>query len=492
MMADDFAYRSAVEVAALVRSRAVSPVEVVSATIDRIDRSQPVLNSFITVCAERALADARAAEQALMRGDALGPLHGAPFSVKDMLHAAGVRTTFGSLAFKDFVPDRDALAVARVKAAGAILVGKTTTPEFASGATTQSSLFGRTRNAWRSDRTSGGSSGGAAVSVAAGITPLAVATDSGGSTRIPAACNGVVGMKQTFGLVPDDATPDAFGSLIYINPITRTIEDAALLLQVMAGPHRSDPASLHRVAPDLLEDLQGKPDLVGLRMGWMPCFGNAVVDSDVLRLGEEAVRAFETLGAQVVPFEDEALPSQEAWGVIQNSYRNARYGKFLAAHRDKINATLIAAMDQAKSYTAEQLFAAQFERSAVARKIQAWFEKIDVLVTPTLSRAALAIDHDLNAPIEIEGKVTDTARRAWHPYTLPFNLSGNPAISIPCGWDRDDMPVGIQLVGPWGSDGRLLRIAALLEMVRPWCHRRPRLAEIDRRPDPSPADVAIA
>jgi aspartyl-tRNA(Asn)/glutamyl-tRNA(Gln) amidotransferase subunit A len=238
----DLAFTPAAELARLIASRALSPVELVDGVLARIERAQPTLNPFITVTAKAARAAARAAEAVLMRGDALGPLFGVRFSVKDLVNTAGVRTTFGSVALADNVPSADSVAVARLKRAGAILIGKTTTPEFGHKPFTEAPLFGRTANAWDQSPTSGGSSGGAAVAVAAGLGPLAIGTDGGGSGRIPAACNGVVGFKQTLGLIPHDLTPDGFGNQSYIMPITRTVMDSALMLQAMAGPQPVRPA----------------------------------------------------------------------------------------------------------------------------------------------------------------------------------------------------------------------------------------------------------
>ena len=210
-MIDDFAFTSAAELAALIARRAVSPVELADAVLDRIERSQPALNAFITVCADEARAAAAEAEAAVKRGATLGPLHGVPFAVKDLVNTAGVRTTFGSVALAENVPAADSPAVARLKAAGAILVGKTTTPEFGHKCFTEAPLFGRTANPWDLGHTCGGSSGGAAAAVAAGLAPIGIGTDGGGSSRIQAACCGIVGFKQTLGLVPHDLTPDGFG-----------------------------------------------------------------------------------------------------------------------------------------------------------------------------------------------------------------------------------------------------------------------------------------
>jgi aspartyl-tRNA(Asn)/glutamyl-tRNA(Gln) amidotransferase subunit A len=224
-MTADLAYTSAAELAALIARRAVSPVEAVDVVLDRIEKTQPTLNAFITVCAEEARAAAKDAEAAVMRGDTLGALHGVPFAVKDLVNTAGVRTTFGSWALADNVPSADSPAVARLKAAGAILVGKTATPEFGHKCFTEAPLFGRTANPWNLSRTPGGSSGGAAAAVAAGLGPIGIGTDGGGSSRIPAACCGIVGFKQTLGLVPHDLTPDGFGNQSHITPMTRTVMD---------------------------------------------------------------------------------------------------------------------------------------------------------------------------------------------------------------------------------------------------------------------------
>src|SRR5499427_10921462 len=260
----DVAFASAAELVSLIRNREISPVEVMRATLARIERSQPTLNAFITVAAEPAMESARAAEVAVMHGDPLGPLHGVPLAVKDLAATAGIRTTWGSLIFKDHVPDADAEVVARLKRAGAIVVGKTTTPEFGQQCLTEAPLFGRTRNAWRADRTSGGSSGGSAVAVAAGLLPLAVATDGGGSTRIPAACNGVVGFKQGLGVVPQEYAQDGFGNISYTTPMTRTVYDTALMLDVMAGPDSHDPLTIARGKPDFITAAATQEPLTGL------------------------------------------------------------------------------------------------------------------------------------------------------------------------------------------------------------------------------------
>jgi aspartyl-tRNA(Asn)/glutamyl-tRNA(Gln) amidotransferase subunit A len=479
MRDDDLAYLSASELCALIRSRDLSPVDLVRCTLERIERSQPILNAFITVCPDQAMSCAREAEKALMRGGRFAPLYGIPFSVKDLIATAGVRTTYGSLIFADSVPATDAVAVARLKAAGAILVGKTTTPEFGQKGLTEAPLFGRTRNAWRPDRTSGGSSGGAAVAVAAGLGPIAVASDGGGSTRIPAACNGVVGFKQSLGVVPVDSAHDAFGNISYITPMTRTVMDTALMLDVMAGPHWSDPNSLNRPPQRYEAAASGGGDLHTLKIAWRPFLGNKAVATDVLGLCSDAVKVFADCGAEVLDMPDDFDNPEPLWLTVNGAYRLAQFGHHLKDHRAKMDPTLVAQLDRASGFSAQELYQAIFLRTRLYRQVQSWFERADIIVTPTLSRTALPIDHDFFASIEIDAVPIDTMRRAWYPYTLPFNMTGNPAISIPCGWASDGMPVGLQLVGRLGEDALLLRAASLFEAARPWVHRRPTLPELD-------------
>lgn len=479
MTHDDLSYTSAADLAALIRTRQLSPVEIVRGTLARIERAQPVLNAFITVCAEEAVAASRHAESAVVRGDSLGPLHGIPFSVKDLVNTQGVRTTYGSKIFENHVPAIDAASVARLKAAGAILIGKTTTPEFGQKGLTDAPLFGRTRNAWRADRTCGGSSGGAAVAVAAGLGPLAVATDGGGSTRIPAACNGVVGFKQSLGVVPHDTADDAFGNISYITPMTRTVMDTALMLDAMTGSHPNDPHTMNRVRDAYAQAANAEGDLAGLKVAWRPFLGNRVVATDVLSACANAVKVFGELGAEVFEMADDFENAEALWLTVNGSYRLAQYGHHLEQHRDRMDPALVAQLDRAGRYTAQELYRAIFLRTKMYRHVQGWFERADIVVTPTLARTALPIEHQFFDLVEIDGRPVDTMRRAWYPYTLPFNMTGNPAISVPCRWDTAGLPIGLQLVGRLGADTTLLRAAALFEQARPWAHRRPSLPELN-------------
>jgi aspartyl-tRNA(Asn)/glutamyl-tRNA(Gln) amidotransferase subunit A len=469
----DIAFTSASDLAAMIRNREVSPVEVVSSTLSRIERSQPTLNAFITVAADSAMQAAREAEAMVMRGDPLGPLHGVPMAVKDLVPTAGIRTTWGSLIFKDHIPVEDAVVVARLKRAGVVVVGKTTTPEFGQQCLTEAPLFGRTRNAWRADRTSGGSSGGSAVAVAAGLVPIAIATDGGGSTRIPAACNGVVGFKQGLGIVPQEYAQDGFGNISYTTPMTRTVRDTALMLDIMAGSDRSDPLTVARDKPDFIAAARPEASLSGLRIGWRPRLGNKAVAHEVLAACETALAMLSDRGADIteltIPFEN----PERVWFVVNGSYRMAQFGHHLTQHRDIMCPTFVRQMDRIASYSAAELYEAIFQRTRLYREVQSWFADCDIVATPTLARSAVPIDQDFFGPIEIDGAHVENIRASWYPYTMPFNLTGNPAVSLPAGFDSAGMPLAIQFIAPGGGDSRLLRFAAAFEHACPWAQRRP-------------------
>jgi aspartyl-tRNA(Asn)/glutamyl-tRNA(Gln) amidotransferase subunit A len=467
----DLAFASAAELASMIRNREISPVEVMRTTLARIELSQPTLNAFITVAAEPAMEAAKAAEAAVMRGAPLGPLHGVPLAVKDLVPTTVIRTTWGSLIFKDHVPDADAEVVTRLKRAGAIVVGKTTTPEFGQQCLTEAPLFGRTRNAWRADRSSGGSSGGSAVAVAAGLVPIAVATDGGGSTRIPAACNGVVGFKQGLGLVPQEYAQDGFGNISYITPMTRTVYDTALMLDVMAGPDSRDPLTVARGKPEFIT--AAEEPLRGLRIGWRARLGSTAAASEVLSACEAALEALAGLGVEITeltaPFEN----PERVWFVVNSAYRLAQFGHHLKQHRDIMCPTFVRQMDRIAGCSAAELYDAIFQRTRLYRQVQSWFDACDIVAMPTLSRSAVPIDQDFFGPIEIDGELVENIRAAWYPYTMPFNLTGNPAVSLPAGFDSAGMPLAIQLIAPVGADAALLRLATAFERACPWAHRRP-------------------
>ena len=460
---------------AQIAARKVSPVELTDAVLARAEALQPVLNCFITLVPEQARAAAKQAEDAVMRGESLGLLHGIPFAAKDLVNTAGVRTTFGSLHHDDNVPKEDAVSAARVKEAGGILFGKTTTPEFGHKALTDAPLFGRTRNAWSAAHTSGGSSGGAAVALASGIGPIGIATDGGGSTRIPAAANGMVGLKQSNGVIPHSQVADSFGNYTYVTPMTRTVMDTALMLQAMAGPHPSDPWSIGLAPQVYIAAARPEGDLMGKRMLYSATLGNTLVAKDVRAAFEQALSKLRDLGAELVEL-DATLPDMEPiWKVINHTTWRARFDELVRREDNRLSASLVRQVAMASEWSGVDYQRAMFQRTDLFRMVQGWFETADFLVTPTLARTALPIDQDLFEPIRIDGVEAGELRRNWFPYTMPFNITGHPALSLCCGYDGEALPIGLQIVGRFRDEVSVLRAAALYEASESWTDRWPAL-----------------
>jgi aspartyl-tRNA(Asn)/glutamyl-tRNA(Gln) amidotransferase subunit A len=455
---------SAVELRPLILRREVSPVELMCAVLARAERLQPALNCFIGLGGEQAMSQARVAEEAVASGRPLGLLHGIPFSVKDIVNTQDMPTTFGALPFRDNQPAQDAVSVARLRDQGGILIGKTTTPEFGSKCLTDSPLFGRTRNAWHAQRSSGGSSGGAAVAVAAGIGPLAVATDGGGSTRIPAACNGVVGIKPSHGAIPHSQAQDLFGNQTYVTPMTRTVGDTALMMQAMAGEHACDPWSIGTLKPDYLEAVGPQAEtLAGRRIGYCLAPPGRPVSADVKRAFDASLAVLASLGAELEPFSGEGFEVEPIWRAINHTVWRTRFAPLIARFPGQFSDTFVRQIESAASVSGVDYQQAMFERSALFLRVQALFDRFDFLVMPTLTRTALPVDQDLFGTIDIEGRTYENVRANWFPWTMPFNMTGHPAVSLPCAFGNDGLPIGLQLVGRFRQDLGLLRLAALFE-----------------------------
>jgi aspartyl-tRNA(Asn)/glutamyl-tRNA(Gln) amidotransferase subunit A len=457
---------TAVEMAAAIRTKNVSPVEVVDAVLKRIEAENPVLNAYCTVTFDAAREAARSAEAALMRGELCGPLHGVPFSIKDVIFTKGVRTTFGSNIYANHVPSEDAPLVERLRAAGGIFLGKTNTPEFGWKAVTDNLLFGVTHNPWRLDRTPGGSSGGAGAAVAAGLGPLAVGTDGGGSIRIPSSCCGIYGLKPSHGRIPTYPM-SAVGTLAHPGPMTRTVRDAALMLNALKGPDERDRLSL----PDDGVDYVGILDsgIRGMRIGWSPTLGYAIVDPEVRALTESAAKVFEDLGCSV----EEAHPWQEdpepIYQTLSWSGLGARLHALLPEWRSKMDPGFTEALDIGMALSASQVVHASMKREEFWLRVRRYFERFDLLLTPTIAVAPFAVG--VNYPKEIANH--PASRRSWMRFTYPFNLTGQPAATVPCGWSAEGTPVGLQIVGRRYDDQCVLRASAAFELARPWAHRRP-------------------
>ncbi|MBR0643018.1 amidase [Plastoroseomonas hellenica] len=469
-------FMPATSAAALIRRRALSPVELTRAVLDAIAREQPRLNAFVTVLSDQAMAAARVAEQAVMDGAALGPLHGVPVHIKDQVDTAGIRTTHGSAIFAENLPVRDDITATRLREAGTILIGKTTMPEFGHKGLTDGPSFGTTHNPWDLTRTAGGSSGGAAAAVAAGLGPLGLGTDGAGSVRIPAACCGIVGLKATLGAVPWEAAADTFANNVYAGPMTRTVTDAAVMFSVLTGPSPRDAQSLRGPALAPLSPALIGGDLHGLRVGYIARACNARVQREMAANTIASLDALAARGAQVEEVTD-AIDWMEFPGRIMYQAGFAvTCAQYLPEWHNRMDPVLLAFMERGSKFSLTEFREAQFARTRLFRTIQDLFGRHDVLVTPTLTRTALPADFDAaHDEIEIEGERCGITRQGWSSYMYPFNLTGHPALTIPSGFADDGLPTAVQLVGPWGGDMNLLRLGALLEQDRPWAQHRPPL-----------------
>jgi aspartyl-tRNA(Asn)/glutamyl-tRNA(Gln) amidotransferase subunit A len=469
MDATDLGFTSANELAQLIRRRALSPVEITRTVLERIERLNPRLGAYVMVHGERALGEARAAEQAVMAGEPLGPLHGVPISIKDNLWTAGERTTYGSRLLAEFVAPQDAPSVARLRGAGAVLVGRTNLPEFAWRGSTDNRLFGESRNPWDLTRTPGGSTGGGAAAVAAGLGPLALGSDGAGSIRIPASFCGLVGFKPTFGRVP--MYPAAGGNelVAHVCPLARTVRDVALMMSAIARHDPRDPFAL----PDDGVDYRAACDesfvRTPLRIAWSADLGFAPVERETREIAESAARAFAEIGVTV----DEATPDLgDPSSILKALYGGAQAGAHAARSAEQkaqMDPDLVAYAEASAGLSVVEYVRAVSARQAMVDALRRFFERYDLLLTPTLCLPAF--------PLGVVGPGEVAGRKVTHlGWTLcyPFNYSGQPAVSVPAGWTASGLPVGLQIVGRRLEDALVLRAAATFETLRPWADRRPR------------------
>jgi aspartyl-tRNA(Asn)/glutamyl-tRNA(Gln) amidotransferase subunit A len=470
MTDDELAALTIATAGRLLRSRKLSPVELTEACLARIRRLDPGLKAFITVTGELALEQARRAERELARGRARGPLHGIPLSLKDLYWTAGIRTTAGSRILQDFVPGEDAAVTTRLREAGSILLGKTNLHEFAAGVTTDNPHFGTCQNPWKPGHIPGGSSGGSAAAVAAGLGLASLGSDTGGSIRIPAAFCGIVGHKPTYGLVPRHGVLPESWSLDHGGPMTRTALDAALVLQTIAGHDARDPSSSRRRVPALARAL--RPALEGLRVGVPRNYYFDLVDPEVERAVRQAIRELRGLGATV---RDVWLPGVEAaldtcfvvaWAEAAHYHR-----PWLLARAQDYGPDVRALLEGALLYLASDYLQGQRVRARIRHSLAGAFRKVDVLVSPAAPLAAPPIGQLETVLGGRPVSVLDVAARL----TCVANLTGEPACSVPCGFTGDGLPIGLMIHGRAFEDATVLRVAHAYERATGWTTRRPSL-----------------
>jgi aspartyl-tRNA(Asn)/glutamyl-tRNA(Gln) amidotransferase subunit A len=448
---DQLASLSLIEASELIRSRKIAAVELTGACLVRIERWNPILNAFITVTGDRALSQAREADAEIRGGKWRGPLHGVPVALKDMIDTAGVRTTAASGVFKDRVPDQDAEVVARLKAAGAVLLGKLNLHEFAYGGTSIPSYFGSVHNPWRPDHIAGGSSGGSAAAVAAGLCFGALGTDTGGSIRLPAAHCGIVGLKATYGHVSTRGVLPLAWSLDHVGPMTRTVADAAMMLRAIGGYDPREPTSVRAPAPD-----RGKPAgqrVASIRLG-VPREYVAGVDPEIGSAFNSAVRVLSSLtaGVQDVSFSSNA----DDRTMIRAAEAYAFHAEHVARTPDLYQPEVLARIRTGADVTATAYIEARRRMEQSRRETPAVFQRVDLLVMPTT----------MILPTPIATTTADDAPRIRN--IAPFNLMGFPAISVPCGISTGGLPIGLQLVGPAWAEDLLLAVAGAYEKATTW------------------------
>lgn len=460
----DLHWLTIAEAAPLIERKELSPVELMDACLARIEAMEPRLNAFITVLADQARADARTAADAIARGEYRGPLHGVPIALKDIFDVAGVKTTAASSILAGNVADSDSDAAERLRAAGAVIIGKLNLHEFAFGATGRDSHFGPARNPWDTEVVTGGSSSGSGAAVASGECPGALGTDTGGSVRIPASLCGIAGIKPTFGRVSRRGVVPLSWSLDHVGPLARSVEDCAVLLQAIAGQDPGDPSSDEAPVPDYRANL--RDGVRGLRIGVPETFFSEQLDPEVEAAVKKAIGVLEGLGAQVMPV---ALPhiddAPAAVSSVMLPEATAFHQRWLNEHADEYSDSVRYRLEIGATYSAVQYVQGQRFREMIVRD---WrdevFSKVDLLATAATQVPAVRIDgSDLS--------VTWSLIRL----TNPINLLGLPAISVPCGFTSGNLPIGLQLVGRWWDEATVFRAAHAYEQATGWHTRRPPL-----------------
>lgn len=466
-LGNDLRYASLQQIRTAIRERSIGPLEVADATLDLIDKLDPSLNCFAYLDRNDVRAQARNVEGRMRRGNELGPLAGIPIAIKDLITVAGAPTQFGSRVMRGKLIDQDAPAVERIRAAGGIILGKTTTSEFGCKAVGDSPLTGITRNPWNLEKTPGGSSCGAAALVASGISPVAIGTDGGGSVRIPASLTGLFGIKAQFGRVPvfpTSATP----TLAHVGPLSRTVADAAAVMSVIAGGDARDPASVWAVPEDYERACQTPSE--PLRVAWSPTLGYAEPVGEIVEIVQAAVSGIGKLG-HTVDFVDHVFADDplDLWVAEFYAGVGTRLADALADRRAEIDEEVVTELDAAVAQGMSHYYESVFRRYEFRESVRKFFNDYDLLVTPTVPVAAF----DTGMPTPPTHKHRSIV--SWSYYTYPFNLTGHPAASVPAGFTREGLPVGLQLVAPANREDRLFSVAAALEQLRPWAHNKPAL-----------------
>lgn len=468
---DEIWQMSGVEQVEAIKDESISPQDALEAALQRIEALNDDLNAFCVVDEEGAKEAARDAEKAITDEEELGALHGVPVAIKDLIAVEGMRTTFGSKLYEDFVPERDSVVVSRIRDEGGIILGKTNVPEFGYQGITDNAVFGKTYNPWNTEKTPGGSSGGSGVALATGMVPFALGSDGGGSVRIPSSFCGLHGVKASFGRVPlfpehrDPSLPgtNAWESVEHIGPMGRTVDDTAHLLDVIAGPHHMDRHSLPDDGTEYREAVND-PDISGLNIAYSEDLGFTAVDPTVRELTAEAAHVFEEQLGCTVEEADPGIPDPEETftAIVARSTDLKELRKELYNHCAEMEPALVDILET--EWTAMDFTEAYKVRQKVNLQMRRFMEDYDLLLTPTL--AAPPFDVESPSPAPIEGR--DVGLFHWLMFCFTMNLTGQPAATVPAGWTDDDLPIGLQIVGPHLDDETVLEASAAYQAANPW------------------------
>jgi len=465
---ESIVYKPAWELVSLIKKKEISPLELIRATLERIDTVNHDLNAFVDLCPEKALSKAHVLTEIISSGKDIGPLAGIPLGVKDLENVAGMVTSYGSIPFKDNMAFEDSIQVARLKKAGAIVVGKTNTPEFGFTGFTKNRLYGITRNPWNLEMTPGGSSGGSAAAVAAGLVPVCTGSDAGGSIRIPASYSGCFGLKTSFGRIPiGPMSYVSYSSLSVMGPLCRNVRDAALYMDCTVGDHPADPFSLPAPGKSYLAEIDNLPKR--LKIAFSPNLGYAIVQKDVLDCVEKAVQTFAEMGHQVELWSGNLPDMGDAWAELISTDIYAQLHEILEQEKDSIGRTLVSVLNKTRKMTVVRLTTIQQLRAELNSHLEKLFNEFDLLLTPTMPTEAFAASGP--PPSEIDGQPVPLLGAV--AFTYPFNFSGHPAASVPAGFTPNRLPAGLQIVAPRYRDDLVLQAARAYEKARPWDDLKP-------------------
>ncbi|MHA1147670.1 MAG: amidase [Promethearchaeota archaeon] len=470
MNKEDICFMSACDMVEKIKTQELSSVEITEAIIERIEKINPIINAYCTPTFDLAREMAEIADKRVKKGEILEKLNGIPISIKDLMYVKGIRTTFGSKLYEHYISEIDEVDVIRLKKAGCVIMGKTNTPEFGYAGVTHNRVFGVTKNPWHLKRTSGGSSGGAAAAVATGISPLALGSDGGGSIRHPATFCGVYGFKPTFGRVPVYPRIGISGySITHHGPLTRYVRDAALMMDVLKGYHGGDRHSLPDDNISYLDSLYNRPSKLKIVFSLDLGYAKAL-DQDVERIVSEAVQKFEQFGWNIkTPKKLRVKPPLMAFNTLYTSMYAYDLGLQLKKNRDLLDPDLIKLIEAGLSYPAIAVMKAFYQRKVFHEKFYQFMKDYDILITPTV--AIPAFKHGMMFPPKINGK--GVSPTGWQPFTWPFNLTGQPAATVPCGWSKEGLPIGMQIVGHRLDDLLVLKVSQSFEDVAPWQDKKP-------------------